>query len=506
VSDASHAPTRRACAALGGAVLLFALATAALDWLCFANLDSGSAFDLGAFNNQAFCIAHHRDVMYVGIGTWFKPGDREGPSVYRSNHFSPLRLAIVPQLYRLRPRLSTLFLVQGLFVGLGAFGLFGYALDRSASVGLAALLAATYLLHPAILHLAATDYRDISLGVGPALVALWLHARGSRGAFAVAALVMCAARSEFVPLLATFGLMNLRSRRASALWHFGLPVALALGWALLSQAYYAYFYGSVWPVLSHTAEHRSLETFAALLERVPLFLRTMLLPGFVSIASPESFALALPWVALARGVSAPAFPHPHLQHLAPAMVAVFWGFTAAIVRYWPPEPGRRRIATGLLLLAAGASALQFGVAALHTDPPEGAHRYARLLEWDAAIPADATVAAPMDLLAHFSHHTRVLPTNELPTGDGPFTEDPVVAVVRAADFVVAEPGQRTVTDAVVGIFEEIDHFKGYRAYRRLKDAPIVPDPDALLQRSLGWEHLSASRRRWATLAVGASRR
>jgi len=96
------------------AVVLFSLAAGALNWLKYATLRSTSAYDLGAFHNQAFNAAHDRDTMYTGVGAWFKPGDREGPSVYRSNHFSPLRLLILPQIYRVRPRITTLMALQGL--------------------------------------------------------------------------------------------------------------------------------------------------------------------------------------------------------------------------------------------------------------------------------------------------------------------------------------------------------------------------------------------------------
>jgi hypothetical protein len=491
---------------VGAGIVVFTLATTFGNWARHASLESTWPFDLGTFHNQALNQAQGRDISYVFIPSWFKEGDFEGPSVHRSNHFSPLRLWIVPQLYRVWPRIQTLMALQALLIGLGAAALYGLAVDKGAPSSLGMILAASYLLHPAIVHLAVNDYRDVALGVGPGLLALWFHATGRSRLFLVAALLMLAARSEYVLLLSAFGVLNWRllppgARRSRAVL---IPLGVATLWAALSHAYYLYFYAVPWPLLGFSAGRSFAEVAAELVRRVVPFTEIMLAPALVGLAAPELLVGALPFVALAKRLVGVEFPPHHLQHLCPAFVAVFWAFAVGTLRLSARirSPRARALASAALVAAAVLSAAWFAWAAVqaYSYRPLRLARLAQLVQ----LPTDATVVVPNDLLAAFSGHTRLLTYELLPIGRAYASEDDrrraLAGVVACADLVITM--REAPIDAAVaasGLFEPPRDIQKLRAFVRRRDAPRPVTPDADLQRALYWPELLPRQRRGARL-------
>ena len=507
---------RRSCLLLVVAcILMFSLSTTTMNWVKYVSLRSTDAYDLGFYHNSAFNEAQGRLTTYVLVKAFFDKQDHEGPSVFRSNHFSPMRVLLLPQLYRVWPSIITLFFLQSLIIGLGALPLFWFVSQRTGAPRLGLLLALSYLLHPAVLHMGFNDYRPIQLGLSLALFALYFHARRQPIPFGVATLLMLACRQEYIFLLALFGLINWRLASAPEhrlRWALG-PVLLALLWAGLTNAYYLYFYDRLWPLRAYAGASRPLGTLLlSLLERLPIFLRIMLLPAVVGLLLPEAFVAALPFVAGALDVLWPAFPHDHLQHLSPALAAVFWAFAGGIVRLWPwLVQTRERVAwtQAVLLAAALLSFAQFGWGAAQAYLVGGVPRYAALTRLDASLPADATVMVPKDLLARFSAHTRVITHESLPLGTNaslPYLEMRAILIelISISDLVATQFGQEWL-DALVmesGRFLPVQIVRRFHLYRARPDAPRPPDPDARLQAILGWDQMSQTKRRWADLRVG----
>ncbi|HET7294618.1 MAG TPA: DUF2079 domain-containing protein [Vicinamibacteria bacterium] len=485
--------------------LLFGVASAAENFTRYAALRSTFAADLGSFHNQAFNQAQGRDISYLFMASWFKPGDFDGPSVYRSCHFSPLRTLVIPWIYRLHPRIETLMLLQGLAIGIGALGLYGLALERARSPGLGLLLAVSYLLHPAVLNLAANDFREIALGLGPALIALWLHATGRTAAFVAAALVALSARSEYALLVAAVPLLARRLVPAPSRVPVWLPPALAASWGVLAHGYYQHFYGVTWPVLGYAGQRPLVEVGAELVRRMPALFALMQAPAMVGLLTPEAWALALPFAALAKRVHATEFPPHHLQHLAPALAAVFWAFAVTLVRHWdgPWLAARRGRAVAALCGATLVSFAVFAHAAASAYPRD-LGRFDRLGEAIDGLPADATVVAHGSLAARLSRHTRVIDYTRLPFGAPPSAEEAATTLpvlVACADLVaiMEDPALESLVRES-GIFEAPRTFRRYRLFLRREDAPRVADADARLQRALLWDRLSSEQRRGATLA------
>ena len=513
MTDVAGCSGRRCLILLVVGVLLVSLGTTYLDWVKYISLRSTFGYDVGFHNNYAFNYAHGRPISYVLARAWFDPNDHNGPSVFRWGHFSPMGLFLVPQLYRVWPHIGTLFFLQSLVVALGALPLYWFVVQRTRAPRLGLLLALSYLLHPAILQTAFDDFRPIQLGITPALFALWFHASRRPLPFVAAALLMLACRPEYTFVLAAFGLINWRvaaSPERRVRWALA-PLLLAALWAMLTTAYYLYFYGRPWPVAAAVPGASRGPLLGSLLGRVPVFFRLALLPAVVGLLVPEALVVALPFVAAAKTVQWPAFPHHDLQHLSPALAVVFWAFACALVKLWPwLSQHRPRVAWahGVLLAAMLISVAEFGWGAAQAYLVGGFPRYDEITRANAALPADATVLVPRGLVARFSAHTRVITDVPLPMGtSAPLSVEEMKTIftelISMCDLVVTEYGKEGLTALVLqsGRYHPAQIVHRFHIFVAREDAPRPPNPDARLQQILRWDRMSVTNRRWADLHV-----
>jgi hypothetical protein len=492
-----------------GGMVLFSLGTASMNWVKYISLRSTWANDLGFFHNAAFNLAQGRTITYFAVSAWFDRSEAEGPSIFRSPHFSPMQSLVMPQLYRPVPRVETLLLLQSVVLALGAWPLFrlGTRLTGDSRLGLA--LGLSYLLHPAMLHLAFNDYRPVALGIPLALLALWFHASRRPLPFVVTSLLMMSCQAEYLFLLALFGLINGRlscAKERSVGW-VAAPILLAMLWGGLTQLYYLYTYDRSWPILAFAAHGQPLEQRVLELgDRLGIFFRIGLVPAVMALWAPEVFAVAVPFADLATRVGPPSFPHHNLQHLSPALAAMFWGFAGGSIWLWrrllkAKLDGRWLI--GLLAAAALMSSAEFGWGAATTYLIGGFPRYDELTRINDALPADGTIVVPMDLAARFSNHSRVLTTDALPfprelKPDELLQRAAYERVIGMCDLVAASSGQEWVDDLAErsGRFERARSVGGYRLYLARRDAARPANADLMLQQILGWERLSVTERRW----------
>lgn len=494
-------------------IILFTLAATSMNWVKYVSLRSTWPSDLGSYHNAAFNYAHGRTITYVLSRAWFDLlYDYNGPSIFRWTHFSPMGTLLIPSLYRLWPRITTLFALQSLAIALGALPLYLFGTRQTRNPRFGLVLALSYLLHPAILHTAFNDYRPIQLGIAPALFALWFHATRRPLPFAISALLMLSCRPEYTVLLASFGLINWRTagpeRRAP--WALA-PLLLAGLWVALTNAYYLYFFGRPWPIGMGVPDTPPGGLLARLLERLPAFIRLTLLPGVAGLMAPEALLVAFPFVAGAITVEWPSFPHHDLQHLSPAFAVVFWAFATGLVRLWPWLAQQRpRVAWAhrVLLAAALLSVAEFGWSASRSYLVGGFPRYEEITRASAALPADATVLLPMPLVARFSDHTRVIISSRLPMATGSLLSPAevtaaFVGLVWICDLVVTERDKEHLTALVVqsGRYLPPQTVDRYHIFLARPDAPRPANPDALLQKLLRWDRMEAIKRRWAKLSV-----
>jgi len=193
--------------------------------------------------------------------------------------------------------------------------------------------------------------------------------------------------------------------------------------------------------------------------------------------------------------------------VAPAMVAVFWGFATTVVRWWPfLSSNARRLAwtRTVLLVAAGASLAQFGWAVAREYLVGGIPTYPEIARLADGLPPDATVLVPRELVARFSHHVRVLRLDGIPTPrelrSDAERREMLAAIVAVADLVAVKR-DRTLEDVVNASnrFQPPREASGFRLFILRDDVPRSATPDRDLQRGLHWEDLKPYQRRWATL-------
>lgn len=116
-------------------------------------------FDLGIYDNIFWHTSH---------------GNLLGSSLIRSGshisaHFDPLLVLLAP-LYRLAPRAEFLLVLQSLWLASGAIPLFLLARRKLGNPWLAVMLAAVYLLYPALHGVNMYDFHSLALA-GPLLIA-----------------------------------------------------------------------------------------------------------------------------------------------------------------------------------------------------------------------------------------------------------------------------------------------------------------------------------------------
>lgn len=509
-ADNTRAASGRALAylVLGAGMLLFAASTTHINWVKYISLRSTWPLDLALYNNVAANAAAGRLQSYVVTVAWFDKQDYNGPSVYRATHFSPFQTFIMPAVYRLAPSILTLMLVQSIVIALGALPLFWLGSDRTGDSRLGLILGLSYLLHPAILHTAFNDYRPVSIGIAPFLFTLWFYVTRRHLLFVLASLLTLACRPEYALLLPFFGLLTWRQVGGgwNARWLI-LPILIAVLWAGLTDAYYQYAYGRSWPILAHNPDRKPLvEQVGEIGERLPILLRIGLLPAVLGTAIvPESLAVVLPVLAVAKDVYWPSFPHHHLQHLSPALAVMMWAFASGVVWLWARarQPRLRAWLQGLLVGAALLSFADFGWGAAGAYLVGGHPRYDELTGIDNALPWDATVLVTMDLSARLSNHARVLTPEMLPTGDARNissreARDISAALVSICDLVAIKRDQTSLNDLVArsGRYEPARVIGKYRVFVARSDAPRADNPDARLQQILRWDRLDQWKSRW----------
>jgi hypothetical protein len=516
-------------------VCLFAAATCAVNWVKLVSLRSTWPYDMAFFDHLAYTHARGANTIYMFYAPWFNENDHVGPSVFRICQFR-LILLFIAQFYRLWSSPLVLMAFQSAFVTVGAIPLYWLGARMTERPRLGLLLAFSYLLHPAVCQMAFNDFRTLQLGMGPALFALWFHQERKAVPFLVACLLALSCRQEYVFFVAVLGAINWRSfssQRDFLLWGLG-PVGIALAWAVVVNAFYWFAFGHLWPVLAARVEGAPTEAvLSKVCDRLPIFMRTTLLPGFLALLRPEAFLLALPSVVYSNKLFWPAFPQHNLHQLSISMVIVFWAFATGVCGLWPKVEGKRALAlaSGILLAtSAGLSFLHFGWGTARAYFAGGMPWYEKIAQIDRDLPEDATVMAAKGVIARLSHHHRVLTYQGLPYGSRFRPPDAelrrmVEELVSVCDLVVTQAGDEWIDELAArsGRYEPAQVIEAdrtqfvkevepgvempvrtpirYHFHVARRDAPRPETSDLRLQQILRWDQMDKQRRRWATILV-----
>lgn len=229
-----------------------------VSWLAIQrHLAFKTSGDLGIFVQAIWTTAHGRP-FYVSV--W------GAGSNFLGHHFVPL-LAVFAPVYRLWPDARLLLVIQVALLALAVVPLYVFARPRLGPWG-GLLVAAAYLLYPALAYIAFADFHEITLTV-PLLMAAGAALLNKRLRAATIWLVLAMLLKEEVVLIAMgFGLyaMFFLGR-----WRYGVAlVMLSALWGLLLVLV-------IMPALAGGVGYSFFSRYTTLGNTLPEMLRTLLL-------------------------------------------------------------------------------------------------------------------------------------------------------------------------------------------------------------------------------------
>lgn len=389
----------------------------------------GTGYDLGIYDQTIWNLAHGRIWMTT--------------LVYETNgyydHFEPILALIVP-LYWLWSDVRVLLIVQALALGLGSLPIYLYARRRLATwrhgSALALVIAAAYLVYPAMHNANLNDFHEVSLLpplLGFALYGLLTGRPRVTWVFLALCLLV---KEDFSVTFLMFGLYIMALGPAGFRRRDGAVVAaIAIAWMLL-VLYVLYpaatrgmpypFVARRYPWLGDTPESAARVLLTRPWIMLPYLTQAPKLLFLLRLMGPLLFLPLLGWPVI--GLAIPVLVYLMLSNYEPQwsvqsyynpplLPALFFGLIAALerLRRWLSRP---RIAAGLQVGMAGLIVLGVGVSYWLDAPGPGSRRFDparfsvtsrveaanRLL---ARIPPDAAVSTIWPLVPHLSQRPRI---------------------------------------------------------------------------------------------------
>lgn len=383
----------------------------------------GTGYDLGIFSQVVWNLAHGR--------IWQTTLVFETYGYY--DHFEPILTLLVP-LYWLQPDVRMLLLVQALALALGSLPIYLYAYVRLGRVSIALLLAAAYLIFPALHNANLYDFHEVAflpLLLGFALYGLL---RGQRRVLFVSLALALLVKEDVAVTALAFGVYIALLRPAGFRRRDGVLIAaLALAWMVLvlNVFYPALTRGMPYPFVARRYSwlaETPAEALEVLLTRPWQVLPELLSPPkllfLVRLFGPLLFLPLLGWPVI--GLALPILFYLMLSsyepqwsvrsYYNPPLLPILF-FALVETLHWLQRRGLgRRAVSGLV----AAILVAVSVAYVLDAPGPGGRRYYpdrfRVTAEDqaaydllATIPDDASVSAPWHLLPHLSHREQVYP-------------------------------------------------------------------------------------------------
>jgi uncharacterized membrane protein len=367
-----------------------------------------SAFDLGVFDQGLWLLSrfHAPFVTVMGRNLF---GD----------HASLILVPVVP-LYWLFPEPEGLLVLQTCVLAAGAVPVYLLARNRLHSTALATLLAAAYLLNPALQQGNMDQFHPEAFLVLSIAVALYAALERKPWLLAVAVVASLLVKEDTALLIVPLGIWVLfrRDRRwgiriiiaglAWALFAYGVVIATILGTA----TFYAdrIPFGGVGGFFSTLFAHPARMVSYVRSGGRPFYLWQLgFSVGWGFVLAPEVAAIAL--LSVAENVlSTDPYMHQLVFHYSMALVPVLILGTVTAVATLRTNRARV-IATGVVTVCALSSCILWGLAPFsaqrvsYWDPSSA---YVRGIDTvEAVIPARAVVSAWYPYVPHLDHRTGI---------------------------------------------------------------------------------------------------
>jgi len=374
------------------------------------------AFDLGIHDQAIFNILHSgymRSTLY-------------GPYAIDTigDHFSPILYALAP-LYALGGDARLLLALQSLFLAAGAIPVYLLAANKTRSPLVGSVLAASYLLYPALHGVNLNDFHQIALVVALLLTALYFLETGRDVAFLVALGLALLVKEEVSLTVAALGgyvfLAKRRYRLGAALVGAGLIYfAVVVGWLMpylggkpqidtrfggmmapgaqgASGVAWTLFTNPIYTALTVLGNQQKLVFIGQIL--APVLFLPFFAPGLAWIPALPALAILL----LTSAHTQYDIAYHYSAHLIPSIFFLSaLGLQQVLRRRFGPMPPRFLA----LALCVASLALSYQYGRLlpkrgNEIPAPGPHA-AAIASLLAHVPADASVSAMSDIVPHLT--------------------------------------------------------------------------------------------------------
>ena len=407
---ATAARGRAPAVALGGLIAAYVATFGTLTWFQHENFGT-FGYDMGLYDQGIWLVSRFKDPFVTIRGLNFF-----------AHHVNLITLLFVPA-YWLGAGPHFLYLVETVWMALGALPLFLLARDRLESGWLAVAVAGSFLLYPALEWINWWHFHPDALIITPLLVAWWLATRRRWGWFAVAVAVALACKEDAALAVLMLGLVLavLGQRRA------GLVTAAAgAGWFLVATKvvipaagggagpfYQELFPGFgdslgeiVWNLVAHPSRLLGLATLP---DRLTYFWQIMAPVGGGPLAAPLVLLISVPQTVI-NVASGHALTHDiHYHYSAIVLTGVFLA-TVEGMAWIGRGPGTRRALVAVLLTTSLAANVAWSPSPLGRQYDDGIWaraepRHATVRAALRLVPAGAGVSASYNLIPHLTHRT-----------------------------------------------------------------------------------------------------
>jgi uncharacterized membrane protein len=397
---------------LGALIGAYVVVFGTLTWAQQSNFGT-FGFDMGLYDQGIWLLSRFKEPFLTGRGLNFF-----------GHHVNPITLLFIPA-YWLGAGPHFLYLVETVWMALGAVPVWLLARDRLGNSWLGVALGASFLLYPSVEWINWFQFHPDALIITPLLFAYWLASRRRWGWFAVAVAMTLACKEDAALAVVMLGLLLLlRGERRAGI----LTAVAGAGWFLIatdliiplagggSGPYYQQFFSgfgdSLGAIVGNLVLHPSrLMHLATQPDRLAYY-RDVLTPvAFLPLAVPLVLAIGGPQVVV-NVASSHALTHDaRYQYTAIVLAAVFLATVEAIALLGR-APGGRRFLVGLVAASALATNVAWSPSPLGVRYHSGIWveaqaRHAAIERAIRLVPSDAAVSSSPSLMPHLTHRVRI---------------------------------------------------------------------------------------------------
>jgi len=403
---------RRPVVLLAALVVAYVVVFGRLTWAQQSNFGT-FGFDMGIYDQGIWLLSRFKDPFVTVRGL-----------EYFGHHVNPVTLAFVP-FYWLGAGPHFLYLVETIWMALGAVPLWLLARDRLGNAWTALVLAAAYLLYPALEWINWWHFHPDALTITPLLAAWLLATRRRWKGFAVAvALALLCKEDAALAVLALGVVLALRGERrvgvvtalTGAVW-FALATRVVIPWANdgvgpLYEDLFPQFGNSVGAIFLNVLRHPGLVfDLASQPDRLTYYTQLLAPVAFLPLLALPLLAIGVPQAAI-NVISAHGYTHDIRYHYSAIVIAAVFLATVEACARLGDRPSRQRFLVGLVAATALAGNVAWSPSPLgvkfHSGiwaAPQPKHAAARAAL--RQVPAGAGVSATYYLVPHLTHRTHI---------------------------------------------------------------------------------------------------